>query len=63
MTNEITLWHKIIAVYPELENNETIFIDGTISLRNDGDGFGDYIETWEYSEPIPKGLKLGKPTK
>ena len=57
MTNEITLWHKIIAVYPELENNETIFIDGTISLRNDSDGYGDYIETWNYTKPLTAELQ------
>lgn len=55
----MTLWEQIIEIYPELTNADFGF-DGCISLRNDGDGEGDYIEKWEYSKPIPKGLKLGK---
>jgi hypothetical protein len=62
MTNEITLWHQIIAVYPELEANQNAFLDGTISLQNDSDGLGDYIRVWNYSQPIPEGLTLGKPS-
>jgi len=31
-----------------------------IVLRDDSDGEGIYIEKWEYSKPIPDGLKLGK---
>jgi hypothetical protein len=56
-----TLYEKIIEIYPELENSSE-FYSGTITLRNDTDGIGDYIEKWEYSEPIPKGLTLGKPS-
>ncbi len=55
----MTLYEKIVAVYPEL-----VIADfepsGVISLRNDSDGLGDYIEKWEYSNPIPEGLTLGK---
>jgi hypothetical protein len=57
MTNEITLWHKIVAEYPELENNQNAFLDGTILLRNDGDGYGDYIEIWNYTTPLTKELQ------
>lgn len=53
----ITLYEKIITVYPELENTKS-FIDGTIILQNDGNG--DYIAEWNYAKPIPDGLKLGK---
>jgi hypothetical protein len=49
----------ILETYPEI--NRQLFIDGIISLRNDSDGVGDYIEKWEYSQPIPEGLSLGKP--
>jgi hypothetical protein len=49
----------ILETYPEI--NHQLFIDGIISLRNDSDGIGDYIEKWEYSQPIPEGLTLGKP--
>jgi hypothetical protein len=57
-----TLYEKIIEAYPELENSVK-FMDGTISLQDDTDGVGAYIRKWEYSQPIPDGLTLGKPTK
>jgi hypothetical protein len=50
----------ILETYPELSHQ--LFIDGTIVLRNDSDGVGDYIEKWDYSQPIPEGLSLGKPS-
>ncbi len=57
----MSLYNEIIAVYPELEitpdNDE--FRNGSIELRDDGDGVA-YIAKWEYSKPIPAGLKLGK---
>jgi hypothetical protein len=58
------LWEKIIAAYPELaENNFAEFTDiGSIKLQDDSDGSGAYIAKWEYTKPIPKGLKLGKPS-
>ena len=55
----MTLYDKIIAVYPDLTDadfNDT----GIIELRNDADGAGDYIAKWDYDQPIPAGLKLGK---
>lgn len=55
----MTLYDKIVAIYPELVD-EDFSQYGTILLRNDSDGLGDYIEKWEYSKPIPAGLKLGK---
>jgi hypothetical protein len=54
------LWEKIIEAYPEINATDN-FIDLGIYLRDDSDGVGAYIAKWEYSEPIPKGLKLGKP--
>lgn len=52
----MTIYEKIIAAYPELENSH-LFADGTIQIQNDGTG--DYLKEWNYSEPIPKGLKIG----
>jgi hypothetical protein len=50
---------KIIReTYPEITDDE--FIIGSILLQDDGDGIA-YIKKWEYSKPIPDGLKLGKP--
>jgi hypothetical protein len=48
---------QIRESYPELQDGE--FINGSIELRDDGDGVA-YIYKWEYSKPIPNGLKLGK---
>jgi hypothetical protein len=56
----MTLYEKIVAVYPELASDDFHPTFGTISLRDDSDGEGAYIAKWEYSKPIPDGLKLGK---
>jgi hypothetical protein len=53
------LYEQIMATYPELPQN--VFTKGIIGLRNDSDGVGDYIEKWDYHQPIPEGLSLGKP--
>ena len=55
----MNLYESIIAAYPELVGS-TSFRDGTITLQNDSNGLGDYIKDWQYSKPIPDGLKLGK---
>ncbi len=52
------MYEAIINAYPELTTEE--FINGTIILQDDSDGLGAYIAVWNYSKPIPKGLKLGK---
>jgi len=57
---KMTLYEKIMASYPELTNDN--FVKDLIVLRNDADGLGDYIEKWDYEQPIPNGLSLGKPT-
>ena len=56
----MTLYDKIVAAYPELADQPDVFAYGTITLRNDADDKGDYIAVWNYSKPIPAGLKLGK---
>ena len=53
------LWEKIIEAYPEINPTDDFRSLG-IYLRDDSDGQGAYIAKWEYSEPIPNGLKLGK---
>ena len=55
----MSLYDEIIEVYPEL-TAEDFTHRGSIVLRDDSDGAGQYIEKWEYSKPIPDGLKLGK---
>jgi hypothetical protein len=56
------LFEQITEVYPELTNEDFYPNTGIINLQDDSDGVGAYIKKWEYSEPIPKGLKLGKPS-
>jgi len=56
----MSLYEQIIAVYPELTDKD---FHTVIILQDDSDGVGAYIAKWEYSEPIPDGLTLGKPTK
>jgi hypothetical protein len=42
----MTLYEKIIQIYPELADFD--FSKGIITLRNDSDGRGDYIAKWEH---------------
>ena len=52
------LFDEIIASYPDLTYADFAY-KGCIELRDDGDGI-QYIANWDYSKPIPDGLKLGK---
>jgi hypothetical protein len=53
------MYEKIIANYPELTDADFIPETGSIHLKDDGDGV-IYIAKWEYTKPLPSGLKLGK---
>lgn len=53
----MSLFEIITEHYPELTSAD--FARGAIELKDDGDGIS-YIAKWEYSKPIPAGLKLGK---
>jgi hypothetical protein len=55
----MNLFTQITNVYPELIEKDFTPITGSILLCDDGDGI-QYIGKWEYSQPIPDGLKLGK---
>ena len=43
----MTLYDKIIALYPSLTSAD-FDRKGTILLQNDSDGKGDYIAKWEH---------------
>ena len=43
----MTLYEKIKSIYPSLTNDD-FDIKGTIELRNDSDGKGDYIKAWNH---------------
>jgi hypothetical protein len=51
----MTLYEKILALYPELKEQDFVPRIGTIELQNDSDGKGDYIAKWEHPS-------LAKPT-
>lgn len=55
------LWQKIIEAYPEIKSTDD-FASLGIYLRDDSDGAGAYIKEWNYYQPIPDGLTLGKPS-
>jgi hypothetical protein len=44
----MTLYEKIISLYPELTINDFMGFTATIQLQNDSDGKGDYIAKWEH---------------
>jgi len=45
----MTLYEKIIAIYPELTGEDFMPNRGTIMLQNDSDGRGDYIKSWTHA--------------
>lgn len=42
----MTLYEKILAIYPELSSYD--FENEDIVLQNNSDGSGDYIAKWEH---------------
>jgi hypothetical protein len=56
----MSLYEEIIEIYPKLTDRD-FAPNGRINLQDDSDGVGAYIAKWEYSQPIPEGLSLGKP--
>jgi hypothetical protein len=53
----MTLYEKIIQIYPELATYN--FAHSDITLQNDSDGKGDYIAKWEHTLPRPTDEQLG----
>ena len=53
----MTLYDKIIALYPDLTDKDFMSV---ITLQNDLDGRGDYIAKWEHptlAKPTEEQLK------
>jgi hypothetical protein len=44
----MTLYDKIIDLYPSLKPIDFLPFGGTIQLQNDSDGRGDYIKEWNH---------------
>lgn len=55
----MTLFEKIIAIYPSLTMADFAPKTGTIVLQNDSDGKGDYIKSWSNTNPEPTPAQLG----
>ena len=49
----MSIYEKLIAIYPSLTDADFAPLTGTIRLRNDSDGRGDYIEAWDHPT-LPK---------
>ena len=55
----MTLYEKIMAIYPQLEQQDFMT---TIRLQNDSDGKGDYIAKWDHPTLAkPTDEQLGAP--
>jgi len=54
----MTTQETIYAAYPELQGAD-LLAEG-IFLQDDLDGKGAWLVKWEYSKPLPAGLKIGK---
>jgi len=55
----MTLYDKLISLYPSLTIADFSPPMGTIRLQNDSDGKGDYIAKWEhptYARPTQEQL-------
>jgi hypothetical protein len=44
----MSLYDKLIQIYPELTQADFDPFNGTIMLQNDSDGKGDYIKEWNH---------------
>ena len=56
----MALYDDLIKAEPSLVETNA-FDKELVVLRDDSDGMGAYIETWNYSQSIPEGFTLGKP--
>jgi len=54
----MTLYEKIIKIYPTLTSADFMPTTGTIVLQNDSDGKGDYIKFWANANPQPTQEQL-----
>ena len=55
----MNLFTQITTIYPELVEEDFRPPTGSILLRDDGDGI-QYIYSWNYTKPLPEGMKVGK---
>ena len=54
----MTLYDKIIAIYPDLQIQDFLTV---ITLQNDSNGAGDYIKAWSHpTYPKPTDAQLAE---
>ena len=53
------LYEQILEAIPEIKATDC-FPEIGIFLQDDSDGQGAFIAKWEYSKPLPDGMKVGK---
>jgi hypothetical protein len=54
----MAIYDTIKTAYPQIEDID--FINGTIMIQDDSDGQGEFLAVWNYSEPLPSTLTVGK---
>ena len=55
----MTIVEKILALYPDITIQDFSPVFGCIEVRNDSDGRGDYIASWEHPTlPRPTDAQL-----
>jgi hypothetical protein len=54
----VELYETIVNTYPELIGKDLLNLG--IILQDDSDGKGIFLSEWNYSKPIPSGIKIGK---
>lgn len=54
----MTLYDKILSIYPQLTQDDFSPLTGTIALQNDSNGQGDYIAKWDNPLPRPTNEQL-----
>lgn len=57
----MTLVEQIMHAYPELTLDDFGPVKRTIIVQDDADGGGPYIQQWNYANPVPAGIAVGKP--
>lgn len=56
----MSLFDELLDADLKLKESDFDPLFGKVSLRNDADGFGDYIAKWELDRDLPSGFKVGK---
>jgi hypothetical protein len=62
MASDNSIYDTIKETYPEIFQLSVLQQDKIFGLRDDVDGKGVWITHWNYEQPIPEGLTLGKPS-